>query len=61
MDESQNRDKIEEELKDKFQECLVGVDYGIGSLQDMLKQAEKEIGEAYHWFDLVIEQKKEIR
>lgn len=29
--------KIEEELKEKFQECLVGADCGIRSLNDKLK------------------------
>lgn len=44
--------KIEEDLKEKYKDGLVGADVGLISLRKQLRQTERERGEAYYRFEL---------
>lgn len=56
--ESGKKAKIEEDLKEKYQDGLSQVYLGLTSLFKQLKQTEKEPGEAHHWFELDFKEKK---
>lgn len=59
--ESRKRAQIKEDLKEKYQDCLIGADLGLTSLHKQLRQTEKECGEAHHWFELALKEKKALR
>ncbi|KAI5411504.1 hypothetical protein KIW84_056546 [Lathyrus oleraceus] len=53
--------KIEENLKEKYQDDLAQANMGLTSLRKQLKQTEKECGDNHPWFDLVVKEKKALR
>lgn len=53
--------KIEEDLKEKYQDGLAQVDLGLTSLCKQLEQIDKERGEAHHWIELSLKKKKILR
>lgn len=61
MVESRKKAKVEEELREKYQDGLSWADLGLTSLCKQLRQTEKERGEAHHWFELALKQKGTLR
>lgn len=59
--ESRKKAKIEEDLKEKYQERLDQAHIGLSSLRKQLKQTEKERGDNHHWFELAVKEKKALR
>lgn len=48
LSESRKKAKLEENLKEKYQDVLAQADMGLSSLRKQLKQAEKERGDNHH-------------
>ncbi|XP_050896290.1 uncharacterized protein LOC127103035 [Lathyrus oleraceus] len=55
------KDKIEENLKDKYQDGLAQANIGLTSLKKQLKQTKKEPGDNHRWFELDVKEKKVLR
>ena len=53
--------KVEENLKEKYQDGLAQEDMGLSSLRKQLKQTGNERGDNHRWFELVVKEKKTLR